>query len=117
MLMWHRRLWLIDHGAALYFHHTSGWESGPDRSRTPFAAIAKHVLWHRATRLREIDAAMAEALTPAVMTSIVEAIPEAWLEAGDPAVTPAHTRAAYVRYLVDRLAAPRTFVEETAGDR
>jgi hypothetical protein len=117
MLMWHRRLWLIDHGAALYFHHTAGWERGPDRSRAPFAAISQHVLLHRATRLREIDTAMAAALTPAVMASIVDAIPEAWLAAGDPAVAPAQLRAAYVRYLVDRLAAPRTFVEETAGDR
>ena len=115
MLMWHRRLWLIDHGATLYFHHTAGWESGPDRSRAPFAAIDKHVLRHRATRLREIDTAMAAALTPAVIASIVEAIPEAWLTADDPAVTPSQLRAAYVRYLVDRLAAPRTFVEEAAG--
>jgi hypothetical protein len=117
MLMWHRRLWLIDHGAALYFHHTAGWESGPERSRAPFAAMAKHVLRHRATRLREIDTAMAAALTPAVLASIVDAIPEAWLAAGEPTVTPAQLRAAYVRYLVDRLVAPRTFVEDTAGDR
>ena len=117
MLMWHRRLWLIDHGAALYFHHTAGWESGPDRSRAPFAAIATHVLRHRATRLREIDTAMAAALTPALLASIVEAIPEAWLAADDPAVTPEQLGVAYVRYLVDRLAAPRTFVEEAAGGR
>jgi hypothetical protein len=117
MLMWHRRLWLIDHGAALYFHHAAGWESGPDRSRAPFPAIAKHVLQHRARRLREIDTGMAAALTPAALASIVEAIPEAWLTADDPAVTPAHLRAAYVRYLVGRLAAPRTFVEEAAGGR
>jgi hypothetical protein len=117
MLVWHRRLWLIDHGAALYFHHAAGWESGPDRSRAPFPAIAKHVLQHRARRLREIDTGMAAALTPAALASIVEAIPEAWLTADDPAVTPAHLRAAYVRYLVGRLAAPRTFVEEAAGGR
>src|SRR4029079_5426223 len=62
MLMWHRRLWLIDHGAALYFHHT--WSNYLERSRTPFAAIKDHVLLHSASTLREVDAKMTEQLTP-----------------------------------------------------
>src|ERR1700716_2104533 len=33
MLMWHRRLSLIDHGATLYFHHTAGWDGDPVRPR------------------------------------------------------------------------------------
>jgi hypothetical protein len=109
MLLWHRRLWLIDHGASLYFHHTPGWERGPDRSRDPFPPLPEHVLRHRATRLQEVDAAMADTLTPGVVTDIVGAIPESWLTAGD-SPSPAETRRAYARYLLERLAPPRSFL-------
>src|SRR5688572_27622803 len=74
MLMWHRRLWLIDHGAALYFHHSPGWERGRDRSRDAFPKIAEHVLRHRATRLHDVDGAMAAALTADVVASVLAGI-------------------------------------------
>src|SRR5688572_15184774 len=74
MLLWHRRLWLIDHGAALYFHHTPGWESGRDRSGDAFPMIADHVLRHRATRLHDVDGAMAAALTADVVASVLAGI-------------------------------------------
>ncbi len=109
MLLWHRRLWLIDHGASLYFHHTPGWERGPDRSRDPFPPLLEHVLRHRATRLQEVDAAMAGTLTPGVVTDIVSAIPESWLTAGE-SPSPEETRRAYARYLLERLAPPRSFL-------
>src|SRR5882672_11241900 len=64
MLIWHRKLWLIDHGATLYFHHASGWETGPDRARDPFPLIKTHVLLRAARMLNEIDQLMADALTP-----------------------------------------------------
>jgi hypothetical protein len=117
MLMWHRRLWLIDHGAALYFHHSPGWESGRDRSRDACPKIAEHVVRHRATRLREVDAEMAAALTPATLREIVDAIPERWLADGESPATPQQLRDAYARYLGDRLQAPRAFVDEAQGDR
>jgi hypothetical protein len=109
MLVWHRRLWLIDHGASLYFHHTPGWEHGPDRSRDPFPPLTEHVLRHRATRLQEVDAAMAEALTPGIVTDIVSAIPESWLTDGQ-SPSPEEARRAYARYLLERLAPPRSFL-------
>lgn len=117
MLVWHRRLWLIDHGAALYFHHMPGWEAGPDRSRSPFPAIANHVLRHRATRLREVDAPMAAMLTPAVLAAVLDDVPDGWLAADGAGLTPAQLRVAYLRYLTGRLAAPRAFVEEAASGR
>src|SRR5688500_6051173 len=86
MLLWHRRLWLIDHGAALYFHHTPGWDSGRDRSGDAFPMIAEHVLRHRATCLDDVDAMMAAALTPEVVTSVLDAIPDGWLTDGDPSI-------------------------------
>jgi len=56
MLIWHRRLWLIDHGATLYFHHT--WNDYLERSRAPFPMIKDHVLLRFASALREVDATM-----------------------------------------------------------
>src|SRR6267378_797732 len=73
MLIWHRRLWLIDHGATLYFHHT--WNDYLERSRAPFPMIKDHVLLRFASALREVDAAMAGRVTPDIIDSIVTLIP------------------------------------------
>jgi hypothetical protein len=117
MLMWHRGLWLIDHGASLYVHHTAGWESGPSRSRDPFPLIRNHVLSKHAGRLAAVDQAMTDALTPAVIDTIVSWIPDSWLVTGEAGREAAPQRAAYARYLTERLAAPRAFVEEASGGR
>jgi hypothetical protein len=111
MLMWHRRLWLIDHGATLYFHHSPDWAAHADRARERFPLIRQHVLLARANALAAVDAGMAAALTPDLLERIVGLIPESWLEDGAP------DRAAYFGYLVDRLKAPRAFVEEAIGAR
>ncbi len=63
MLMWHRRPWLIDHGATLYAHHAPEWQTGGARPRDPFAMIKSHVLRRRATELLHVDAVMAAAIT------------------------------------------------------
>ena len=62
LMVWHRKLWLIDHGAALYFHHQ--WDGFMARSRGPFALIKDHVLLPFASELAAADAAMTGALTP-----------------------------------------------------
>ena len=80
MLIWHRRLWLIDHGAALYFHHT--WTNYLERSRAPFPMIKDHVLLQFASALREVDAKMTGRVTPDIIDSIVKLIPDAWLVGG-----------------------------------
>src|SRR3954451_9254350 len=82
MLMWHRRLWLIDHGATLYFHHGEAWTADRGRAADPFRLIKEHVLLRRAGALAGIDAEMAALLTPAVIERIVAAIPDVWLEDG-----------------------------------
>jgi len=117
LLMWHRRLWLIDHGATLYFHHTVGWQRDQSRAREPFARITDHVLAHRATRLADVDAAMAAAITPDVIDGVVSQIPDAWLADDPDGATPADSRAAYARFLSARIEAPRAFVEEAARAR
>ena len=111
MLLWHRRLWLIDHGATLYFHHTPGWEAAPSRAREPFTLLKNHVLLHKAPLLEEVDAAMAAALTGDVLRSILAQVPDAWLMDRSSS-SAADLRAAYLRYLVERLEAPRAFIQE-----
>ena len=103
LLTWHGRLWLIDHGAALYFHHGDGdWLAG---AGSPFTRIADHVLLPAADRLREVDPGLAARLSPEVIQAVVAAVPDDWLgEAADA------RRAAYVDYLVRRVAAREDFV-------
>jgi hypothetical protein len=117
MLMWHRRLWLIDHGATLYFHHSPGWESESDRARGRFPAIKDHVLLKHATMLHEVDGALAGALTGEVIAGILGAVPDEWLRTNGSAVQPTEVRAAYGRYLMDRLTPPRPFLEEAVRAR
>ncbi len=112
MLMWHRQLWLIDHGAALYFHHH--WDGGSERAQDAFAPIKDHVLLARAERLHDIDATSVARLAPDVITRIVDLIPDGWLaDAGDAAAR----RRAYTQFLQQRLQAPRAFVEEAIRAR
>ena len=115
MLMWHRNLWLIDHGAALYFHHT--WANYRERSRDPFALIKDHVLLRFAGALDAADARMTERLTPEVIDRVVKLIPDEWLTGDALFGSSDEYRKAYVEYLVTRLEAPRAFVEEAIRAR
>jgi hypothetical protein len=115
LLLWHRRLWLIDHGAALYFHHN--WQGYLDRSRSPFAPIKDHVLLPQAGALPAADARLAPLLTEERLASIVALIPDDWLAHDSPFADPAAARAAYLRWLVTRLRAPRAFAEEAEHAR
>jgi hypothetical protein len=115
LLMWHRRLWLIDHGAALIVHHQ--WDGYLERATSRFAMVKDHVLLDLASRIAEADAAMSGRITREVVERIVALIPDDWLE-DTPLFPTAHEhRAAYVRYLCARLAAPRAFVEEAVRAR
>jgi hypothetical protein len=115
MLMWHRRLWLIDHGAALYFHHA--WEDALERSRAPFALIRDHVLLPLASKLADIDEALAARLDANVIEGIVEQIPAAWLGGDVPFADHRAHRDAYAAWLKRRLEKPRAFVEEAIRAR
>ena len=107
ILMWHRRPWLIDHGATLYFHHTPGWESGADRSRDPFRWSRTMCCFGAADALEEADAALSRVLTADVIGRILAAVPDAWLEADATAGAAPAFRDAYARHLLGRLQAPR----------
>ena len=116
LLLWHRELWLIDHGATLYFHHSPGWESAPGRARDPFPLIRTHVLLPGASMLHEADRLMTAALTRQVIDAIAASIPDAWLEDSAPEA-PARMRSAYAEYLRARIEASNVFVEEAARAR
>jgi hypothetical protein len=115
MLVWHRQLWLIDHGATLYFHHGPGWEAADGRARDAFPLIRDHVLLPHATVLDEVDPLLTSALAGDTLAGIVAGIPDAWI--GDRGVPIEEVRGAYLRHLTSRLQAPRRFVEEAIGAR
>jgi hypothetical protein len=115
LLVWHRRLWLIDHGAALYFHHTR--EHYLERSLAPFPLIKDHVLLPYASALREADAELTGRLTPDILASIVQQIPDTWLGGEAPFETVDQHRQAYLTYLRRRLESPHTFLEEAIHAR
>jgi HipA-like protein len=117
MLMWHRRPWLIDHGATLYFHHMHGWEAGGDRSRDPFPLIKDHVLRRAAVTLEEADAALSRVLTAEIIGGILGAVPDAWLEADAEPGAAGVLRSAYARHLLGRLEGPRPFMDEATRAR
>jgi hypothetical protein len=115
MLIWHRRLWLIDHGAALYFHHS--WNHYLKRSRDPFPAIKDHVLLRFASALETVEAKMTERLTPDIIDRIVKLIPDTWLVTDSPFQDSKQHRDAYVEYLLNRLEQPHVFLEEAIHAR
>jgi hypothetical protein len=115
LLVWHRQLWLIDHGAALYFHHA--WDQALERSTAPFPLIRDHVLLGLAATLPEADATLAPRLTEPLLRGIVDLIPDAWLAADTPFASPVEHRDAYLHYLLRRLEAPRRFAEEAVNAR
>jgi HipA-like kinase len=115
LIVWHRRLHLIDHGSALYIHHT--WRDPAGHARRPFAAIRDHVLLPFASSIPEADARLASLLDRAALESIAAAVPDDWLQAEDGLPDPDAHRRAYVDYLTTRLEAPRAFVEEAERAR
>jgi hypothetical protein len=110
LLVWSDRVWLIDHGASLYFHHLpGGWLA---RSQDPFARIKDHVLLGLASDLRGADARLHPKLDEGTIRDVVSAVPEEWLGEGSE-----EQRRAYVDYLAARLSGPRSWLEEAENAR
>ncbi len=113
LLVWHDKLWLIDHGAALYFHHNWPGLGGPGlaaASQRPYVAAREHVLLPFASGLREADEALAASLTEEVLREVVGLVPDEWLT-GEPGFEgTGGVRDAYAEYLSARLKGPRTWV-------
>lgn len=114
-------LWLIDHGAALYFHHN--WDTVDDvRARAPFAAIKDHVLLPIASSIQEADARLAHQLDASAIASILAVIPDELLMHAPEGRTPPFesaeiTRQRYAAWFSARLESPRAWVEGAEAAR
>lgn len=115
MLMWHRKLYLIDHGASLYFHHT--WNNYIEKSKDPFPLIRDHVLIKSAGMLEKIDEEISKKISPGIIENIVQLIPDNWLQGESSFSHPDQYREAYKNYLLNRLEHPHYFLEEAISAR
>ncbi|WP_460940756.1 HipA family kinase [Spirosoma humi] len=115
MLIWHKELWLIDHGASLYFHHS--WENWEAQSRRPFVQVKDHVLLPQASELDAVDAEFRAILTPDRIQSIVALIPDDWLMNESTPESPSEQRAVYANFLASRVASSEIFVKEATHAR
>jgi hypothetical protein len=115
MLIWHRELWLIDHGASLYFHHN--WENWQAQALKPFAYVKKHVLLPQAAELEKVNVAFSLLLNEERINNIVDLIPDEWLVGELYFHTVAEHRQAYKDYLLQRVAHSEIFVKEAQHAR
>jgi len=115
MLIWHKELWLIDHGACLYFHHS--WNNWEQHAKSPFALIKDHVLLPQASLLKEVDAEFKALLTNEILEEIVNTIPLEWLQWEDTDETPETLRNVYLQFLQARLNNSEIFVNQAQNAR
>ncbi len=108
LLHWHGRLWLIDHGASLYFHHD--WFGRGRNPHRPYVAARDHVLLPFASKLAEADMEMAPRLSPEVLRGVLDLVPDEWLQDESGFEGAEEVRAAYAEYLTARLVKPRPWV-------
>ena len=110
LLMWHRKLYLIDHGAALYPHHD--WQTMAEKAEAPFAQIGQHVLLPWATGIEGAADAAHARLSDEVFTGILAKVPDEWLWVGGSGPSPEERRTTYREFLIRRLKAATDFEQE-----
>jgi len=115
MLLWHKELWLIDHGASLYFHHA--WQNWEEQALRPFTHVKDHVLLPRAGELVAVDTKFRSILTAGRIRSIVSLVPDEWLLTDSPFISTDDHREAYTRFLMLRIANSAIFVKEAQHAR
>ncbi len=113
LLVWHRKLYPIDHGAALFFHHD--WPSRKKKIASPFVEIEQHILLPWAKGITQAAKVAHERLTEPVLREIVELVPQAWFEAVPGDVSASERRAGYMDFFARRLEASAVFEEEAIG--
>ena len=115
MMLWNNDIWLIDHGASLYYHHSG--KSPEEAATDPFSYIKSHIMLPYASRLVEADKLMRQAITPRTLNKIVDLLPDEWLIEEGSERTPEETRDMYRRFLTLRLADTAPFVNEAINQR
>lgn len=114
LLMWHKKLWLIDHGASLYFHHNSAdWQ---EHVRKPLPKVGNHVLLSKASELESVDHEFGKLLTAEKIKNVTDLIPDEWLSENSSDSTVVK-RQAYTEFLANRVAASEFFVKEAHDAR
>ncbi|MFN0256454.1 HipA family kinase [Pedobacter ureilyticus] len=114
MLYWHKELWLIDHGASLYFHHS--WQNWEEQAKRPFVLVKDHVLLPQASEIAAVDAELKAILTPQLIDDILALIPEVWLDERS-FETAEDQRKAYAYFLNTRIENSSVFVNEAENAR
>jgi hypothetical protein len=115
MLMWYKELWLIDHGAALYFHHA--WDGWEEAARRPFALVKDHVLLPLASELEAVDKAYRSILTPERLQALTALVPDEWLDPDPGHDKAAANRQVYTDFLTTRLGLSTEFVKQAQHAR
>jgi hypothetical protein len=109
LLVWHKKVWLIDHGASLYFHHS--WANRSQAATKPYPAAADHVLLAVAGPLSGAHEVLAPQVSAELLTDVLAKVPDEWLADEDGFASAAAVRAAYVEVLLARVRAPQTWLE------
>jgi hypothetical protein len=109
MLIWHKELWLIDHGSCLYFQYT--WEGWEKKATSPFLYIKDHVLLAQATQMEDADRICRELITENKIREIVQLIPDEWLNWELQDETPEQLRTVYCTFLSNRLNYSNQFIQ------
>ncbi|MFC5861659.1 HipA family kinase [Acidicapsa dinghuensis] len=115
LLLWHRKLYLIDHGAALFFHHN--WPTMQEKAASPFAEIRHHVLLPWASQIEKAGESARSKLTADLFDDILAEVPDAWLSAISADGPAEEHRAAYKDFFLRRLAESSIFEQEVADAR
>jgi len=115
MLMWHKELWLIDHGATFYFHHS--WDNWEKTAVGPFPYIKNHVLLPQATMVEAINDEMIALLPDVKLQEITNLIPTDWLHWEGSEMTPEEIREVYFQFLVQRRNHSNNFVKQIQDAR
>lgn len=107
MLIWNRQLWMIDHGASLYFHHgPTDWQ---EQAVRPFTLIKDHVLLRQAVEMEAASEKAKALLTLEKIEEIVSWLPDDWFDHG---LNPTEEKDRYVQYFITRLAHSDMLVKE-----
>lgn len=115
MLIWHQELWLIDHGASLYFHHA--WDNWEEQLAKPFVQIKDHVLLRWASKVAEVDETYRSLFTGENLWNILKIVPDDWLVDQVRGLTADDARAVYVSFLLGRVSHSANFIKQIEHER
>lgn len=115
MLVWHNELWLIDHGASLYFHHS--WDNWEEQLAKPFVQIKDHVLLNKASQTRTVDLKYKAVFNQENISTILQAIPDEWLIEEGRGLSPDEVRKVYLMFVIGRLSQSEIFLKQIEHGR